>query len=442
MRIVAPIILYSLLSVTCYCQQEYSLEDCFSAAKESNVGLKKSRNEIMNSILDKRAATFSLFPAVTANAEHIFSAGKNIDPVTNSFVRDNFSGGDFDITFQLNIFSGFKTLNAIKGSLYKIKANEYAYEKNEIETFSSVTIAYAKLMYAKEAVAIIKNNNQHTRDQLNVVQQNIEVGKLSKSDLYTVNTRFKAEQADLAQAQNDVNTAMNELKYLIGFNTDRLFDVKNIDSNEIKDIETKTYNATDLLRRILTGHPALQESVYAEKSAERNVKSAKGNAVPNISLTGNIFSNYNLTNRNTGGDKIEFGKQLNNNLGKMVSLLVEIPLFNRNQNRIAIEKEKINLTNAKLTEQQTEKDVTKDVLNLLNNFISSQKEYLLQTEALQQGELAYKSFEERYKLGYISSLELILAKDQLYGQQVKTTQAKYNMYFNYKLIQLLLPLKK
>ena len=131
-------------------------------------------------------------------------------------------------------------------------------------------------------------------------------------------------------------------------------------------------------------------------------------------------------------------KQLDNNFGKTVGVLVEIPLFNRYQNRFTVAREKINLSNAKLETQQTENDVVKNTQQLLNDFISAQKEYLLQTESLKQGELAYEAFEERHKLGYISSLELVLAKDQLYAQQVKTTQAKYNLYFTYGLIELLL----
>ena len=248
----------------------------------------------------------------------------------------------------------------------------------------------------------------------------------------------KAEQADLAEAENDSITAVNELKYLIGLNYNKPFDVKEIDSAEIKNIAVKEFNLSDVLNKVLKDHPALQESMYAEKSAEMNLKTAKGNLMPAVSLTGNIFSNYNLTDKNFNGDKATFGSQLNNNFGKTVGVLVEIPLFNRYQNRFVVAKEKINLSNAKLETQQIENDVIKNTQQLLNDFISAQKEYLLQTESLQQGELAYEAFEEKHKLGYISSLELVLAKDQLYAQQTKTIQAKYNLYFKYKLLELLI----
>ncbi len=198
MKTIALLILNLLVCLQSITQQVYSLEDCFAVAKENNVNLKKSRNDIDISYIDKKAATFNLLPAMYANAEHIFSTGKNIDPVTNNFVKDDFSGGEFDVTLQLNIFSGFTALNAIKSSLYKIKAGEYAYQKNELQTFSEITTAYARLMYAREQVATIKNDNLHTQNELEVVQENLNVGKLSKSDYYTINTRYK--KAELGEA--------------------------------------------------------------------------------------------------------------------------------------------------------------------------------------------------------------------------------------------------
>lgn len=428
----------SFLSVSVFSQQTYSLQDCFTAAKANNISFKKIQNDIDESNIDKKAATFNLFPSVYANAQHIFSSGKNIDPVTNNFVRDDFSGGEFDLTFELNVFSGFNTLNAIKSSLYKIKSNEYNYQNNELETFSAITMAYAKVMYSKEQTATIRNNNLLTQHELEIVLEKIDVGKLSKTDYYTFNTRYKSEQASLVEAQNDSVNAMNDLKYLIGFNFNTPFNIKDIDSTEIQNITVKNFTISEILDKILKDHPALLASMYSEKSEEINIKTAKGNLLPNISLIGNLFSNYNLNEKNLNNSHIALGKQLNNNFGKTAGVLVEIPLFNKYQTNFAIEKEKINLSSAKLATQQIENDIEKNTQQLLNDFITAKQQYLLQTESLQQGYLAYESFEERHKLGYISSLELILAKDQLYAQQLKTAEAKYNLYFKYQLIEMLL----
>jgi outer membrane protein len=432
------LIVFNFFHAAIFCQQVYSLADCFLLAKQNNVSFKKNRNDIQSNYIDKKAATFNLLPAVYASAEHIYSSGKNIDPVTNNFVREDFSGGDFDVTMQLNIFSGFNNLNAIKNSLYKIKASEYAYRENELKIFSAITVAYAEVMFNKEQVATIRNNTLHTQNALVVVQEKIDAGRLSKTDYYTINTRNKSEQADIAEAQNDSVTAMNELKYLTGLNYNTPFSIKDIDSGEIRNITLKEFNLSEVLERVLKDHPALLQTMFSEKSAEMNLKTARGDLYPNLSITGNIFSNYNLNYRNLGNSHVSVGEQINNNFGKTAGILLEIPLFNKYQNRFAIEREKINFANAKLATTEIENDILKNTQQMLNDFITAKQKYLLQQEALQQAILSFNAFEERHKLGYISSLELMLAKDQLYTQQVKTTQAKYDLYFKYMLIRLLL----
>ncbi|TKK71885.1 TolC family protein [Ilyomonas limi] len=438
MKFCAPFILISLFCLKGIAQQSYSLEDCFAAAQSNNIALQKSKNDIQNSYIDKKAATYNLLPAVYANAEHIFSSGKNIDPVTNNFVRENFSGGEFDVTLQLNIFSGFSAFHAIKSSLYKIRADEQAYKEAELETFAAISVAYAKVLYSREQIATIENNYQHTQNELDVVQEKINVGKLSKSDYYTINTRCKSEQADIVEAQNNLLATINELKYLIGINNNVSFTVKDIDSNEISTIAHTAFDVAEVLEKVLKHHPALLESMYNASAAAMKVKTAKGSLIPTMSLTGNVFSNYNLNDRNLSGSHIRLNEQLNNNFGKTVGVLLQVPLFNKYQNRAAVEKEKINLANAKLTMQEVENEIVKNTQQLLSDFIAAKQKYLLQAESLQQGELAYNAFEERHKLGYISSLELMLAKDQLYAQQVKATTVKYDLYFKYKLIELLL----
>src|SRR5689334_4545865 len=142
------LILCLVISFSCLqgiAQQQYSLEDCYAAAKQNNIALQISKNDIQNSYVDKKAATYNLLPAINANAQHFLASGKTIDPVTNNYVRENYSGGAVDLTLQLNIFSGFSALNTIKSSLYKMQASENAYKKTELETFSAISVAYSKV---------------------------------------------------------------------------------------------------------------------------------------------------------------------------------------------------------------------------------------------------------------------------------------------------------
>jgi outer membrane protein TolC len=56
---------------------------------------------------------------------------------------------------------------------------------------------------------------------------------------------------------------------------------------------------------------------------------------------------------------------------------------------------------------------------------------------LQQQKLSYEIYEEKYRLGQASSMELITAKDFLNTSTAKYLNAKFELIFRHQLIELL-----
>jgi outer membrane protein len=282
----------------------------------------------------------------------------------------------------------------------------------------------------------MKSNINATKNELNTITEKINVGSLSKSELYIIYARYNSEQADIIEAQNDSLTAINELKYLIGL--DSSFTINGINESKMNNILSQNYIPADLISAVLQKHPAVLESVYMKKAEEANLKVARGNRYPTISVNRNLFSSYNNFETDFDGNKIPLSRQLNNNFGRNIGISVQVPIFSKFQNSIAIEKVKINIQNAELALKETENDIKKNAEQLVNDFIVAKQKYQLQADALEQSKLSYNAFEEKHKFGLVSSIELITAKDQLYGQQAKYLQAKYEVYFKYTLLKLLM----
>src|SRR3954465_15212743 len=82
-----------------------TLTDCYAIGKERNIAIKQAQNNITNSIIDRKTEQNSLLPSVSYNLGHYFSFGKNIDPVTNAYVNDQFSGGYTTLSIELEVFT-------------------------------------------------------------------------------------------------------------------------------------------------------------------------------------------------------------------------------------------------------------------------------------------------------------------------------------------------
>jgi outer membrane protein len=130
--------------------------------------LQVAQNVIRSNTIDNQTARASLLPTLSYNLGHYFSFGKNIDPVTNNFVYQSFSGGYTGLGMQIDLFSGFNKINVIKQSAYLLESSEYAKKRAELELLTNVTLAYARLLLDKEQLVVERNNIKSTEAQIEV----------------------------------------------------------------------------------------------------------------------------------------------------------------------------------------------------------------------------------------------------------------------------------
>ncbi len=415
----------------------YSLQQCFLLALDKNIGLKKAQNNIKANIIDHKTAQYNLLPSVSYNLGHYFSFGKNIDPVTNTFVNQNFSGGFTAVGLQLQLFSGFSRLNLIKQSAYLVESAEYAKKRAELELLTNVTLTYARLLLNKELIRVQKNEMLGTVRQLEVINEKIKVGRLTRYEAYAFNARLNTEQANLVTIQNDSSAASQDLKHLLNISYKQQFEIAPVDSFMLSNIYNARITTTDFIDTILQNHPAIKQAKLEEQSAQMGLKIAKGNLYPSLSVGGNIATNYNVDQINANGQKIPLNTQLNDNIGKNVNVSLHVPIFSQMENANRIKKERINISNAQLNIQEAETGIVTNTLQLINDFNASRQKYTATLSAMEQSNLSFTMYEEKYKLGQISSLELLTSRELLNTATSQYLQAKLELYFRYQLLLLL-----
>src|SRR3954469_5755286 len=132
------------IAASSFAHNTYSLNDFYQLALSKNVSIQQALNRINANIDDRITAEYHLLPSVSYNMQHGFSFGKNIDPVTNSFRNETFSGGSIGLGLQLRISSGFNSLYVLKQKKYLVDEAEYAKQKIELELLQQITINYSK----------------------------------------------------------------------------------------------------------------------------------------------------------------------------------------------------------------------------------------------------------------------------------------------------------
>ncbi|MEX2565079.1 MAG: TolC family protein [Cyclobacteriaceae bacterium] len=132
-----------------------------------------------------------------------------------------------------------------------------------------------------------------------------------------------------------------------------------------------------------------------------------------------------------------FPQQIQNNLGQYLSFNLSIPVFTQMGNANRARQEKINLHNKRLAMVETENAIISSTLQLINDFKTSRERYKITREAWEKSKLSYALQEERYRLGKISFVELLTARDILNDSNASFLQSKLALYFSQILLKLI-----
>lgn len=407
-------------------------------ALEKNISLQQAKNKVNANIIDQKTVQNKLLPSVSYNIGHYFSFGKNIDPVTNIFTYQSFSGGYTSVNLQLQLFDGFSRVNAVKQSTYLIQSSEYAKKRKELEILSNITLTYARVLFDKEQLEAVKSNMASTYKQIESVNEKIKVGRTTKYEAYIFNARLNTERANEVSIRNDLSAGLQELKNILNLPSRDTIDIAQVDTTFINNIYAANVSANKLIEAALQNHPAIQEAKMNEQAVRLGEKIARSNFYPSLSIGGNVISNYNVDQTNINGGKVPVNRQLNDNLGQNIYINLRIPIFSQMENSNQVKKERINISNAQLSIQEAENTVTTNIMQLVNDFNAAKQKYTATLSSWQQNIYSYSMYEEKYKLGLASSLELLTSKDILNASASNYIQAKLELFFKYKLLELVM----
>ncbi len=414
----------------------YSLDQCFKIGLSQNIKLKQAKNTIHLATLDNKTARASLLPSISYDLGHYFSFGKNIDPVTNNFSYETFSGGYTSLNLQLQLFAGFKKLNAIKHSSFLISAAEYNEKKFELELLTNITLTYAKILLTNDELTFKRKSLLNTNKELDIIAEKIKVGRLTRYEKYTFEGLLNTQTSELVGLQNDSITALLTLKQLLNIPYNQNISLNPVDTGLLNDIQLSNFTLDDVGDKIINNHPFVKLAQMNEQAAIINEKIAKSASLPYLAISGNMVSNYNA-NQRENNEKISLSRQLNNNLGQNINISLRIPVFSQLQNANRIKKETINIKNAQMEVENAKNTILTNSVQLVNDFNTAKQKHTATASALGQNKLSYELYYEKYKLGQISSVELLTAQEILNTATSKYLQARLQLFFQYKMLELL-----
>src|SRR5690606_34881899 len=262
-----------------------------------------------------------------------------------------------------------------------------------------------------------------------------DLGVTALSVLYEAKANYSRDVQKKAAANQQIDKAILALKYAMNMQEDQEIRI----DDKISFVEELSRNdvKVDLYSNMIWNeHPLIKKYQYLNESVIAENKIIRSSLYPSIDLSVNVGSFY-FNNLTQGFGKLPYMEQIQNNFSQQVTLSLNIPIYNRNNAKYNLQKNKIviqqNAEQLALGKQQFNQEMQGYLLDYKNY----ENQLALSNEALDNTRLAFDISQKSFDAGKISIYDLNTSRANLLNAESETIQVRYNMAFAKLLIQLM-----
>ena len=399
----------------CYAQQQITLNDAINVALKNNLDIQISKNNVSAASINNHIGVAGGLPTVTANAstnQQLTGLNQELSNGTitnrNSVVSNNSAVG---FTGAFLLYNGGRVL-ATKNRLEELQK----LSQEQVNVTIQNTIADVMLKY----YAVVQQQNFVT-----TLNQSIEVSKQKLSLIETRKSVGLSNDAELFQAQLDLNSqiqALQSQKIIINQSkSDLLRSLVLQPNSEIIVRDTIIVDRAvqwEAVEVNLKKNPNILTSdiqIVINKIIEREVQARR---FPLINA--NAGYNYNIS-QSTAGFTL-----LNQNYGPFLGLSISMPIYTGTANIRQVQVAKINTENTKLQRES--------VLQNYKNTVSKAWEvYISTTQLIDNEQQNYKIAQkllnvitQRFQLGQGTIVDIRVAQQSFENSGYRLNNLNYN----------------
>ncbi|PTX63159.1 outer membrane protein [Kordia periserrulae] len=444
-------------------QQRITLSECIEIAIKNNLDVQKSEFNNASETINHRQAKWDMFPTMNLDFTHGVNNGRSIDPFTNDVINQELTFSNARLDLNVTVFNNFRLLN----TLAQMRLNKEASEMEIVEARQNlvlqVTLLFLQILNGQEILELAKRELESTEKQLQRLNKLKEQEAGDPLDYNDIMWQMKLNKISLVEAKNALN-----------INISKLIELMNVD-DEVNFLFEDIIDATTFEKYQLTPSEVYNQAVENQGSvqarqlrldaAEKGIKVARANYFPEISVFGQLNTNYSSLARifretgvsveDTGAfvtvdgsdlpvfsnvpqlvpERLTFSNQFENNLNVVVGLSVRIPIFNgfTAKNNVQLEKIKKEERSAELTNI---KNRLKQAINqAFNNMKAAYERYNLLKEQIEYAEESFRINEVKFNAGVSNLVDYILSKNKREQNLINLSTAKYEYLLNVKILE-------
>lgn len=455
-----------LASGALHSQQAWTLEQCAKRAEERSLAVLNAQLDADLAEKTKEQGYWALAPDLNGGATHGYNYGRVIDRFTNTFATDRVRTNNFYLSSTLSLFEGFRKQATIRRNEIDAKAARLGIEAARNQARLEAVQAFLDVLSLRERKAAAEAQAASTREQVARMTALVEAGRSARADLLAIESQLAQEELTAVDLGNQADQRMLALGRALQLEPQEMlrFEIQAPVVSALRVTEPMA-SPDEVLANVLRTNPSFAQAEAQVESADKGIGIARAGALPSLGVNGSLGTGYSGRNFQQVGDPIlgapvvigstlggelvyaptfrynteltPFSKQLDQNFNQSLIFQLNVPLFNQLQNRLAIDRARVQRERARNGMVAVRNDLQRNVLDALVAQRSAYKQYIAAEKAMAAAALNEAMAQERYAQGAATAFELATVKATVNRAQADQIAAKYQYLMAQKYLEIL-----
>jgi len=308
------------------------------------------------------------------------------------------------VNASLPIYAGGKIRFGIRSAEFLEKAARLDANQDQQAIIQNTIEAYNNLYKAQSTITIVDTNLAEAKKRVQDYNRLLQNGLMARNDLLNAQLRESNTEAALLDAEDNLRLAMVNMNIMLGLpdSTQLLINASDMKTS----VDTRTME--EFLQLAMNNRKDVEALEYRRESAKAGVKVARGDALPNLALTGG-YTALQVPNAITVFNAMSIGAGVRYDIANLWK-------------RGTVDLAKARVKEAEAGQAQLADAIHLQVVQSYNSYLSNQKKIEVYGKALAQAEENFKVVTNKFNNGLATVTEVLDA-------DIARLQARLNQAF-------------
>lgn len=415
-----------------------SFQETLQMAVQQNVGIRKAQNTIESAKWDVYSSKNMFLPNATFNGGFTFQSGSNLLTVaTPSLVASTFTGLNFQANSNYVLADGGARKSQVQVSEKIGEAATSQLKFTRQQVVNDLSLAFLQLSLDRRLIDITTQNWHLSQERDTILTGLVKAGLRLSNELYQQQAQTRLDEQQVIAAKNALQ---NHKIFLIR----RLnLPAGDYDFQDLPEEGLVNFSSQDLVGSAYTKRYDLLTLKHQREAVALRTPIIQSALKPQLVASGGFTTaGRHLFQQNINGNDVlktieqrNIVRQLGNQINVYAGLSLVWNIFDRNQTKTAVAKNRIEEANRELDITDKQDQIRAEINQALTDYETAQQQFTTAQAQLSAAQAAFELQEGRFQNGLAPLVDLFVAQSALASAKINVARAGIQLRYQQKLIQ-------